>query len=221
MPTSKQARARQNRQKDRVAQQHAQRQRAQRRRRIWAAVVAAVLVAIMAIGAAAIVSTEDKNRSGTRTPETADRSATTTTTLPPQKKCVGLKDKVPQGVPEIPIKAKLSSQTLVTKDLVTGTGEEVQPGAKVLMRYAGVACTTGKIFEQNFAGANSEAFPADLSPAGNLIEGWQQGIPGMKIGGIRLLEIPSNLAYKEGGQGASIGPNEPLFFVVKAEKLNG
>ena len=47
-----------------------------------------------------------------------------------------------------------------------------------------------------------------------VIPGWQQGIPGMKVGGVRLLKIPADLAYGASGQPPAIGPNEPLFFIV-------
>jgi peptidylprolyl isomerase len=53
-----------------------------------------------------------------------------------------------------------------------------------------------------------------------VILGWQQGIPGMKEGGRRLLVIPPDLAYGEAGAGGAIGPNETLIFVVDLIKVN-
>jgi peptidylprolyl isomerase len=53
-----------------------------------------------------------------------------------------------------------------------------------------------------------------------VIAGWQQGIPGMKEGGRRLLVIPSDLGYGATGAGGAIGPNETLIFVVDLIKVS-
>ncbi len=117
----------------------------------------------------------------------------------------------------MPLAAGPAPTTLVTKDLKVGTGAVIPKNAKVTMNYVGVACSTGKIFDSSYS--RNQTFPADLSPTGQLIAGWQQGIPGMKVGGVRLLAIPSDLAYGAAGQSPTIGPNEPLFFLVSAVKL--
>ena len=110
----------------------------------------------------------------------------------------------------------LSSQakvptTLVTKDLVEGTGAEVKPGATVTANYCGVGMITGQIFDSSWArGGTPISFGLD-----QVIAGWTQGIPGMKVGGQRLLIIPGDLGYGAAGNSAAgIQPNEPLVFVV-------
>ena len=50
-----------------------------------------------------------------------------------------------------------------------------------------------------------------------VIPGWTNGIPGMKVGGTRLLGIPPDLAYRDQGAGADIAPGETLWFVVKVQ----
>jgi FKBP-type peptidyl-prolyl cis-trans isomerase len=87
----------------------------------------------------------------------------------------------------------------------------------VTVNYVGVACTTGKIFDSSYS--RSTPYDADLSPTGTIIQGWKDGIPGMKIGGVRLLTIPSALAYSTRGQGADIAPDESLYFLVAPVKL--
>jgi hypothetical protein len=97
---------------------------------------------------------------------------------------------------------------LVTDDLVEGDGDEVPAGATVTVHYRGVLLD-GTTFDASFGG-QPVTFPLD-----RVIPGWTQGIPGMKIGGRRLLVIPPELAYGERGTpGGPIGPTEPLIFVV-------
>lgn len=95
---------------------------------------------------------------------------------------------------------------LVTEDLVVGDGEEVPAGATVTVHYAGVLLD-GTEFDASFGGQ-----PATF-PLSGVIPGWTEGIPGMKVGGRRLLVIPPDLAYGSAGQGP-IPPNSPLVFVV-------
>ena len=120
------------------------------------------------------------------------------------------------GTPPAAPGITLSSQakvptTLVTKDLVEGTGAEVKPGATVTANYCGVGMITGQIFDSSWArGGTPISFGLD-----QVIAGWTQGIPGMKVGGERLLIIPGDLGYGAAGNSqAGIQPNEPLVFVV-------
>ncbi len=103
---------------------------------------------------------------------------------------------------------------MATQDLKVGTGAVIPKNAKVTVNYVGVACSTGKIFDSSYS--RNQTFDADLS--GGVIAGWQQGIPGMRIGGVRLLSIPSDLAYGTSGN-TGIAPDEALFFLVAAVKI--
>jgi peptidylprolyl isomerase len=80
----------------------------------------------------------------------------------------------------------------------------------VKAHYVGVACTTGKIFDSSY----SRGAPAEF-PLNQVIPGWQQGLPGMKVGGQRLLGIPAEMAYGAAGRPPTILPNEALWFVVE------
>ena len=103
--------------------------------------------------------------------------------------------------------------TLVITDLVVGDGAEAVPGGRVEVHYVGVDFETGEQFDASWDRGESITFPLD-----SLIPGWQQGIPGMKVGGQRLLEIPGELAYGEGGT-TGIGPNETLAFVIQLNAI--
>lgn len=93
-------------------------------------------------------------------------------------------------------------------DLITGTGAEAKAGASITVNYIGVSWNTKKEFDNSYD--NNQPISFELA---GLIQGWQEGIPGMKVGGRRLLTIPPDLAYKDIGKG-SIGPNETLVFVI-------
>jgi len=97
--------------------------------------------------------------------------------------------------------------TLISKDIIVGTGATALTSSTVTAQYVVMSWKTGVVYQTSWT---AQPFTAPLS---NLIAGWQQGIPGMKIGGRRLFIIPPALAY--GAQGAgNIPANETLVFVV-------
>jgi peptidylprolyl isomerase len=100
---------------------------------------------------------------------------------------------------------------LETKELIAGTGAEAKSGDKVTVNYVGVLYKTGKEF--NASWETKEPFSFTLGK-GEVIPGWDQGIPGMKVGGRRELIIPASLAYGTKGSPPKIPGNEALVFVV-------
>lgn len=100
---------------------------------------------------------------------------------------------------------------VTTKDLVVGTGAEIKEGTTYRAYYIGWN-PKGKTFDSSFDGEKLKA-PLDTSQI-SLIPGWGQGVIGMKVGGVRELTIPSDLAYGETGQGDDIPPNTPIKFIV-------
>ena len=100
--------------------------------------------------------------------------------------------------------------TLVTKDIIVGTGAEALPTSTMTVHYTLMSWSNGALVESSWASGSPATFPL-----ANVIVGWQQGIPGMKVGGRRLLVIPPDLGYGAQG-GGPIGPNETLIFVVDA-----
>jgi peptidylprolyl isomerase len=101
-------------------------------------------------------------------------------------------------------------QTLVIKDIIVGKGAEALPTSTMTVHYTLMTWPNGALIESSWNSGSPSTFPL-----ANVIVGWQQGIPGMKVGGRRLLVIPSDLGYGAQG-GGPIGPNETLIFVVDA-----
>ena len=101
-----------------------------------------------------------------------------------------------------------TTKTLVTSDLVAGTGAVVNSNSTLTVHYTLYAGSSGKLVETSW----SSGQPATFALA-QVIPGWQQGMLGMKTGGRRLLIIPPDLGYGPNGSGP-IGKNETLVFVV-------
>jgi peptidylprolyl isomerase len=117
----------------------------------------------------------------------------------------------PGSAPTVTVSPETAKVTQLTvSDLVVGTGAEVAPGATVTAHYVGVGAISGKTFDSSWTRGQPAQFPL-----ANVIKGWQDGIPGMKVGGRRLLVIPGAQAYGANPPaGSGIAPNEPLVFVV-------
>jgi FKBP-type peptidyl-prolyl cis-trans isomerase FkpA len=98
---------------------------------------------------------------------------------------------------------------LVVTDLVTGTGKECPPSATVKVHYRGTLAD-GREFDSSYARQE----PIEFQLAG-LIKGWQEGIPGMKVGGKRKLVVPYHLAYGEAGSPPSIPGYATLTFEIE------
>lgn len=113
--------------------------------------------------------------------------------------------------PEIDFPEGPVPEELVIQDLVVGAGHEVSAGDQVSCHYVGVTFDDGEEFDASWNRGEPLRFTAGV---GQVIQGWDQGLLGMKVGGRRRLEIPAALAYGERGAGSVIGPNQALVFVV-------
>ncbi|WP_022901727.1 FKBP-type peptidyl-prolyl cis-trans isomerase [Humibacter albus] len=110
--------------------------------------------------------------------------------------------------PEIDAPQGPAPEQLVIVDLVEGDGTEAAPGATVDVHYLGVDYDSGEEFDSSWSRGQSIQFPLR-----GLIQGWQDGIPGMKVGGRRQLTIPPELAYGPAGTGHPLG-GKTLIFVI-------
>lgn len=99
---------------------------------------------------------------------------------------------------------------LHVRDVVAGEGAEAAEGSTVSMHYVLFSGTTGQKVDSSWD--RGEPFSSPLS-RGRLIDGWIDGVPGMKVGGRRVLVIPPHLGYGAAGV-PGIPPNDTLFFVI-------
>ena len=107
-----------------------------------------------------------------------------------------------------------STTELETNDISQGSGAIVQPGNAVYIHYVGVSASTGEEFDSSWDRGRSE-FIGYISGTGNVIQGLDEGLLGMQVGGRRTVVIPPSLAYGENGAGDGlIAPNETLIFTV-------
>jgi FKBP-type peptidyl-prolyl cis-trans isomerase len=104
---------------------------------------------------------------------------------------------------------------LKIEDIVEGTGKTAKSGDTVVVHYTG-KLANGKQFDSSVG--RGEPFEFTLGQ-GKVIQGWDQGIPGMKVGGKRKLIIPSELGYGARGAGADIPPYAELHFEVELLKI--
>lgn len=99
-------------------------------------------------------------------------------------------------------------------DLVEGTGDTVPEGATITAHYTGALCKDGTIFQSSHDFGKPVTFGLD-----QVIKGWTQGVPGMKVGGTRRLIIPSAMAYGSVRAAANIPPNSDLVFDIELVAL--
>jgi peptidylprolyl isomerase len=97
---------------------------------------------------------------------------------------------------------------LQIEDIVVGEGSEAKPGDTVEVHYVGVDFANGEEFDASWNRGQSIEFPLR-----GLIQGWQEGIPGMRVGGRRQLTIPPDKAYGPSGGGHRLS-GKTLIFVI-------
>ncbi|MBP2436173.1 FKBP-type peptidyl-prolyl cis-trans isomerase [Microbacterium amylolyticum] len=110
--------------------------------------------------------------------------------------------------PEFDAPAGPAPEELEIHDIILGEGTEAKPGATVTIHYAGVDYDSGEEFDSSWNRGEAAQFPLSM-----LIKGWQEGIPGMKVGGRRRLTIPPELAYGPAGSGHFLG-GKTLIFII-------
>ena len=160
-------------------------------RMIVASILALALVALAALGAITMSSSD--------TPQTSASSAAAGS-LPAVSANAG-------EVPTVTAPTGTPPAELTTKDIIVGTGAEVLPRSTLTVHYYLMTWSDGKVIESSWVGQ-----PATFALA-QVVEGWQKGLPGAKVGGRRLLVLPPEMGYGAAGAGP-IGPNETLIFVV-------
>lgn len=102
------------------------------------------------------------------------------------------------------------------EDLVSGKGAEAQPGDEVEVHYTGWL-QDGTKFDSSVD--RDQSFEFTLG-ADQVIPGWDEGVAGMRVGGVRQLVVPPELGYGSQGAGTIIPPNATLIFEVKLLAVN-
>ncbi len=112
--------------------------------------------------------------------------------------------------PEVDFPEGDAPTDLQITDLLEGEGTEAVAGKTVFVHYVGVAFSSGEEFDASYNRGTPLSFKLGT---GRVIEGWDSGLIGMRVGGRRRLEIPPHLAYGDQGAGGVIAPGESLIFV--------
>lgn len=179
-----------------------------------AARIAAVGTAALALAAVAM---------GLGDPAKSDPSKSDTTTSDPAKPAdaptatpaaAPAPAPAPEGIP-VPDGPVVNKQELegglIIEDIKIGDGYEVKAGGSVVAHYHGtLKADPTKVFDSSFRRGEPATFPLS-----GVIEGWQKGVPGMKIGGIRRLIIPAKMAYGDQARGPDLPANSDLVFIIQ------
>ncbi len=158
----------------------------------------AALVVVLAFGAA-LVACEDTGKdnggSATSTPAASNTPGATSPATTP--------------IPTVEGEPTVTSSGLQIYEITAGTGQEASATDTITAHYTGWL-EDGTMFSTSYGGT-----PPQFSLAGGVIQGWTEGVPGMKVGGKRRLVIPSDLAYGAEGRPGTIPPNAALTFDIE------
>ncbi|KAL7465874.1 hypothetical protein ACHAXS_006175 [Conticribra weissflogii] len=105
---------------------------------------------------------------------------------------------------------------ILLRDILIGTGAPVAPGRRVSIHYTGTLLSTGKVFDKNHSKTHPLVF---RQGTGEVIRGLERGLEGMKVGGERVITVPSRFGYGEKGVDGTIPGGEDLVFEVKVLKV--
>jgi peptidylprolyl isomerase len=216
--TPKRQRKKEGAQARRAAQVAALKRQQRNRRFVRVAVLAVIAVAaILLISWLGGDDESDVATDDTTTTTVAEESTTTTTAAPvpatpltcsgPSGENTDMAAEPTVTVPDAP------ATELTCQDLVVGDGEEVlNTNDRVQVNYIGARQEDGEVFESSF-GSEPATFGLD-----EVISGWTEGIPGMKVGGRRMLTIPADMAY--GDDPSSGRPTGTLVFIIDLLAIN-
>ncbi len=119
--------------------------------------------------------------------------------------------------PEVDFPGENPPSQLEIIDDIVGDGPEAKAGDTVSVHYVGVAHSTGEQFDASWDRGQPLQFKLGV---GMVIQGWDEGVQGMKVGGRRTLRIPPQMAYGPSGVPGAIAPNESLIFVCDLEGVS-
>jgi len=170
--------------------------------------LAALAGALAACGSSTAPGVQPVPSSGPTASTPATTATTAATPLPP-----ALSHK-----PVVVVPTEAPPTHLVVKDIIKGTGPVATPTSTVTVQYVGVLYGSGKQFDASWDDDSGQ--PTSFSLQGGVIQGWSQGIPGMRVGGRRELIIPPDLGYGKTGSPPKIPPNATLVFVIDLRSIS-
>jgi peptidylprolyl isomerase len=173
--------------------------------------ISLTLALVLAAGIAACGEDDEPTSGGSGAESAATPTPTETASADGVEAIVQAIGKDTKSKPEIPAPQGDPPPELVIRDIVPGKGPKAKAGDQVSMQYVGNSWSTGQQFDASWD-RGAEPFPLQLG-AGMVIQGWDQGIVGMRKGGRRLLIVPPDLGYGAEANGP-IAANETLVFVV-------
>jgi peptidylprolyl isomerase len=201
--------------------------RAHRRRRNVRRGVIVAIVAIVVVGTGFFLFKGSSTPPTTTTtttsapPTTTTTTGATTTTAVPQS-FAHVADPSPAGTfgtaPTVVVPPGKPPAAMQVSDLITGTGAVAKVGDKVTVQYVLASYSSRKVVQSSWTSSPTAGVPLTLA-TGSVIQGWVEGIPGMRVGGRRELIIPPSLAYKDVAAGPGIAKNDTLVFVVDLLKV--
>ncbi len=224
MPSDKRARQRAAREIRLAEEAKAKKRRKQIRNAIVVAVIAGVIILIVFLTSSN--STNNKSASSTSTTTTTATATTTTTTLagststtvPATIGAIPAADLSPAGTagkaPTVVVPAGSPPTQLESADLITGTGAAAKTGDALTVQYVLATYSSGKTVQSSWTGK-----PFMFTLGQGVIQGWDEGVVGMKVGGRRELIVPPSLGYGSAAQGAGIAANDTLVFVIDLVKI--
>jgi FKBP-type peptidyl-prolyl cis-trans isomerase len=183
---------------------------ARKRDRIFALVMAVVfIITTLSVTVGVIWQIRQSDRDANSAANAATDGSSTDTT-----KTVSEEDKV-EGKPMQDFTPVSEVTELKVIDLKEGTGEPVKASDSVTVDYTGAVAATGIVFQSSKDSGQPVSFALN-----GVIAGWTEGVPGMKVGGIRRLVIPAEKAYGANPpQGSGIPANAPLVFDIELHKI--
>lgn len=167
----------------------------------------AILFLVTSLGftGAVLWQMHQDNKTKQQTQQKDDSNSTTKTS----------KENMLEGKPLADFTPVSQVDSLQKTDQVEGTGQEAKPGDTVTAHYTGAVAATGIVFQSSRDTGQPASFPLS-----NVIAGWQEGVPGMKVGGKRRLIIPADKAYGANPpQGSNIPANAALVFDIELVKV--
>jgi peptidylprolyl isomerase len=222
VPSDKRARQRAAREQRLAAEAQAKKRRKQIRNTVIVVAIAAVIVLIVVL--TSLGGSPKKSATTTTTTTTAPKTTTTTaagsttTTVPPTIAAIPAADVSPAGTagkaPTVVVPSGSPPTQLESADLITGTGPAAKTGDALTVQYVLATYSSGKTVQSSWT---SQPFTFTLGQG--VIQGWDEGVVGMKVGGRRELIVPPSLGYGSTAQGSGIAANDTLVFIIDLQKI--